>query len=272
MPPLCIEHLNSRVFPLPIIIPLAPQPHLHETGEDWYNAAPRKLVDKAINAQLQRPEQQVVILSQVLVDEVNSGYQGFADLEVLKVDGKRPNNLRHLRWLVEHCEGQFVRFDLDDGRVVVLDREEAEVAHRRILELHRVPAPMSADLLADFEPPTDGDEKEEGKDDGAAASGSGSGSGGRGGDASSAGRDAASGQAAAEGGPWPVGAGIGGDWHRASAPKGGCRGGPQATAGPSSSSLPPAGCWEEERGPGSFSAAAHRSNDGKRRGTPALLG
>lgn len=106
------------------------QPHLHESGDDWYNTAPRKLVDKAINANRQRPGQQVVILSQVLVDEVNAGYQSFADLEVLRVDGQRVVNLRHLRWLVDHCTGRFLRIDLDDGRVVVLDREQARVVSK----------------------------------------------------------------------------------------------------------------------------------------------
>lgn len=31
---------------------------------------------------MQRPEQQIVILSQVLVDDVNTGFQGFQNLQV----------------------------------------------------------------------------------------------------------------------------------------------------------------------------------------------
>ena len=41
------------------------QPYLHEYGEDWMGAAPRRLVDKALNALVQRPGQQLIILSQV---------------------------------------------------------------------------------------------------------------------------------------------------------------------------------------------------------------
>lgn len=152
------------------------QPHLHESGEDWFNTAPRRLVDKALNANRQREGQQVVILSQVLVDEVNAGFQNFADLEVLKVDGRRVDNLRHLRWLVDNCRGRFLRFDLDDGRVVVLDREQAEVAHRRILELHQVPAAMSQDLLEEYTPPPQAEEEapgEGGKKGGGAEDGGG---------------------------------------------------------------------------------------------------
>ena len=47
-----------------------------------------------------------MILSQVLADEVNAGYQGMHDLEVRSVNGKRVHNLRELRDAVEGAEGR----------------------------------------------------------------------------------------------------------------------------------------------------------------------
>ena len=36
---------------------------------------------------MQRPHQQIVILSQVLVDDVNTGFQGFQNLQVRRGQG-----------------------------------------------------------------------------------------------------------------------------------------------------------------------------------------
>ena len=54
--------------------------------------------------------------------------------------------------MLEAQAGRFVRIDLDDDRVLVLERERALAAHPRILKLHRVPAAMSADLQLEFGP------------------------------------------------------------------------------------------------------------------------
>ena len=64
------------------------QPHLHEFGDDWFNVAPRALVDRALNHHPKRRGEQVVILSQVLADEINAGYQGMHDVEVRRVNGR----------------------------------------------------------------------------------------------------------------------------------------------------------------------------------------
>lgn len=122
------------------------QPHLHEFGDDWYNSAPRRLCDRALNHHAERPGQQVVILSQVLADEVNAGYQGMHDLEVRSVNGRRVHNLRELRDAVEGAEGAFLRLDFVDDRVLVVNRAEAEAAHARIMAKHRVPSRASPDL------------------------------------------------------------------------------------------------------------------------------
>ena len=129
-----------------VFAPLS-QPHLHESGEDWFNTAPHKLTHLALHGQLRARGDQVVLLSQVLVDDVNAGYQSFADLQVLACGGVRVRNLRHLRALLSAEAGAFIRLDLDEDRVLVLDRAAAEAAHEHILKRHRVPAPVSADLL-----------------------------------------------------------------------------------------------------------------------------
>lgn len=64
-----------------VFVPLS-QPYLHEYGDDWMANAPRRLVDKALNSLMARPGQQIIVLSQVLVDDINTGYQQFQNLQV----------------------------------------------------------------------------------------------------------------------------------------------------------------------------------------------
>ena len=47
-----------------VFIPLT-QPYLHEYGEDWYNASPRHLCERALRELPKKAGEQLVILSQV---------------------------------------------------------------------------------------------------------------------------------------------------------------------------------------------------------------
>ncbi|KAL3838492.1 hypothetical protein ACJIZ3_023083 [Penstemon smallii] len=129
-----------------IFIPLT-QPYLHEYGEDWYNASPRRLCERALRELPKKANEQLVILSQVLMDDINTGYERLADLQVKKVNGIEVDNLKHLRRLVEDRSKESVRFDLDDERVIVLNYDSAKLATSRILKRHRIPFAMSRDLI-----------------------------------------------------------------------------------------------------------------------------
>ncbi|XP_045812593.1 protease Do-like 10, mitochondrial [Trifolium pratense] len=129
-----------------VFVPLT-QPYLHEYGEDWYNASPRRLCERALRELPKKENQQLVILSQVLMDDINAGYERLADLQVLKVNGTEIDNLEHLCELVENCSTDSLHFDLDDNRVIVLNYETAKIATCRILKRHRIPSAMSADLI-----------------------------------------------------------------------------------------------------------------------------
>eukprot|EP00197_Chlamydomonas_leiostraca_P015336 CAMPEP_0202861036 /NCGR_PEP_ID=MMETSP1391-20130828/2572_1 /ASSEMBLY_ACC=CAM_ASM_000867 /TAXON_ID=1034604 /ORGANISM="Chlamydomonas leiostraca, Strain SAG 11-49" /LENGTH=647 /DNA_ID=CAMNT_0049540355 /DNA_START=61 /DNA_END=2004 /DNA_ORIENTATION=- len=129
-----------------VFVPLS-QPYLMEYGEDWPNTCPRRLYDKAMHALMQKPGQQVVVLSQVLVDDVNTGYQALQNLQVVRVNGTAVLNLRHLQQLVAQPQADgFVRFELEDDRLVAVDASMAQDASTRIAQRYRVPALASLDL------------------------------------------------------------------------------------------------------------------------------
>ncbi|MBA0876262.1 hypothetical protein Goshw_011748 [Gossypium schwendimanii] len=131
-----------------VFVPLT-QPYLHEYGEDWYNTSPRRLCERALRELPKRAGEQLVILSQVLMDDINAGYERLAELQVKKVNGIEIKNLKHLCQLVENCSRESLRIDLDDDRVVALNYESARIATSRILERHRIPSRMSIDLLSE---------------------------------------------------------------------------------------------------------------------------
>jgi S1-C subfamily serine protease len=118
------------------------QPMLHEFGmSDWYNQAPRKLVDKAIHGLLDKDGQQVVVLCQVLPDEANSGYEGFAGMMVESANGQPVHNLQHLADIVRGCTDEFVSLELEGSRFVALRTATAAEATARIQKRHRIARP-----------------------------------------------------------------------------------------------------------------------------------
>ncbi|KAM6550184.1 hypothetical protein CsatB_021860 [Cannabis sativa] len=129
-----------------VFIPLT-QPYLHEYGEDWYNTCPRRLCERALRELPKKAGEQLVILSQVLMDDINAGYERLAEMQVKKINGVEIENLKHLCQLVEKNKEENVRFDLDDERVVILNYEVAKIATSKILKRHRIPSAMSSDLV-----------------------------------------------------------------------------------------------------------------------------
>ncbi|CAL9765792.1 unnamed protein product [Musa acuminata subsp. burmannicoides] len=129
-----------------VFVPLT-QPYLHEYGEDWYNTSPRRLCERALRELPKRAGEQLVILSQVLMDDINAGYERLSEFQVKKVNAVEVENLKHLCGLIEGCTEESIRLDLDDERVIVLNYKNARLATSRILKRHRIPSAMSNDLI-----------------------------------------------------------------------------------------------------------------------------
>ncbi|KAL9283465.1 putative peptidase Do [Arabidopsis thaliana] len=90
--------------------------------------------------------EQIVIISQVLLNDITSGYRDFKDLQVKNVNGVEVLNLRHLIELIEMCCEEDLRLDLENGRVISVNNKSAKEATSWILEHHGIPSAMSKDL------------------------------------------------------------------------------------------------------------------------------
>ena len=117
--------------------------YLESWGEDWALEAPAHLL-----AELERPaslpDEEIVVLVQVLAAAVSEGYHELADEIVSSVDGVRPRNLSHFVELVEKGEGAFLRIGYrNDGREIVMRRDRARAASRGILARYGIGADRS---------------------------------------------------------------------------------------------------------------------------------
>jgi len=90
------------VFAGVVCVPLT-QPFLHEFGKDWYNTAPRDLVQLAVQGSPQFPGQEIVLLAQILPADCTFGYTNIQDLQVKFLNGIRVRNLAHFVRIVERA-------------------------------------------------------------------------------------------------------------------------------------------------------------------------
>jgi len=120
-----------------------------EFGSDYLYDAPVSLLHMLTASTAKAKGEQVVVLSQVLVADVNLGYEGVDNSMVKAVNGVPVTSLRQLAELAEGCEAPHLRLNLRGSELVVIDMAEARASIREILQTHNIPAAMSSDLLRD---------------------------------------------------------------------------------------------------------------------------
>ncbi|KAK6928288.1 PDZ domain [Dillenia turbinata] len=117
-----------------------------EYGKEYEFDAPVKLLEKHLHAMAQSIDEQLVVVSQVLVADINIGYEDIVNTQVLAFNGKPVKNLKSLAHMVESCTDEFLKFDLDYQQIVVLQTATAKAATLDILTTHCIPSAMSDDL------------------------------------------------------------------------------------------------------------------------------
>ncbi|KAL6564258.1 Protease Do-like 2, chloroplastic [Orobanche minor] len=134
-----------------VFTPLS-EPLIEEECEDSIGL---KLLTKARYSMPRFKGEQIVILSQVLANEVNIGYEDMSNEQVLKLNGTWIRNIHHLAHLVDYgfclgqtaCKDKYLVFEFEDNFLVVLERESALAASKSILKGYGIPSERSPDLL-----------------------------------------------------------------------------------------------------------------------------
>ncbi|KAM6549897.1 hypothetical protein CsatB_021573 [Cannabis sativa] len=146
---------------------------LFQYGKEYEFDAPVKLLDKHLHAMAQSIDEQVVVVSQVspsscafivsssscfhdshllteflqvLVADINIGYEDIVNTQILKFNGKPVRNLKTLANMVESCKDEYLKFELEYDQIVVLQTKTAREATLDILATHCIPSAMSDDL------------------------------------------------------------------------------------------------------------------------------
>lgn len=117
-----------------------------EYGKDYEYEAPIKLLDKLLHEFPQSPDEQIVVVSQVLVADINIGYEEIVNTQVLALNGQPVKNLKGLANMVELCKDEYLKIDLEYQQLVVLHTKKAKAATLDILKTHYIPSAMSDDL------------------------------------------------------------------------------------------------------------------------------
>ncbi|KZV41908.1 protease Do-like 2, chloroplastic [Dorcoceras hygrometricum] len=118
-------------------------------GEECEDNIGLKLLTKARYSMARFEGEQIVILSQVLANEVNIGYEDMSNEQaryVLKLNGTRIRNIHHLAHLVDTCKDKYLIFEFEDNFLVVLEREQAIGSSTSILKGYGIPSERSEDL------------------------------------------------------------------------------------------------------------------------------
>ncbi|KAJ3702015.1 hypothetical protein LUZ61_005720 [Rhynchospora tenuis] len=116
---------------------------IDEEGEESLGL---KLLAKARYSLARFKGEQIIILSQVLADDVNIGYEDMGIQQVLKFNGITIKNIHHLAHLVDSCNEKYFIFEFEDNYLVVVDKEKAAEASPRILKDNGIPSGRSTDL------------------------------------------------------------------------------------------------------------------------------
>lgn len=129
-----------------VFTPLS-EPLIEEECEDTIGL---KLLTKARYSLARFKGEQIVILSQVLANEVNIGYENMSNQQVLKFNGTWIKNIHHLAHLIDSCKDKYLVFEFEDNYLAVLEREATAAASPCILKDYGIPSERSSDLLEPY--------------------------------------------------------------------------------------------------------------------------
>jgi len=116
--------------------------YLRAHGADWRQIVDPRLVHIYMTQKdaAEHTGEHVVILSGVLPDPINIGYQHFQDQLITNINGKPVKNMKDVFRIVD-TDGELKRLTLQSiGVDVVLDRSELKEANARLAKLYRLPA------------------------------------------------------------------------------------------------------------------------------------
>jgi S1-C subfamily serine protease len=115
------------------------------TWESWWDRAPKEFLYNFYSGVRTEDKHEMVIITQVLADEINIGYEHLFSESVKLINGHKPRDMRDFVDKIENGGGVVEIRTSGDG-VIVLDAAQAKEANERILERYRIGRDRSINL------------------------------------------------------------------------------------------------------------------------------
>ena len=121
----------------------------NEYGDEFSYDAPVSLVQTMVHGMRSHTDEELVVVSKVLANEISLGYEHVTNAALKTCQGQPVRNLRHLTELVDEtlrAGDTFLEFGLEQGERIVLSAHAVPAATTEVLEANAIPADRSADL------------------------------------------------------------------------------------------------------------------------------
>jgi hypothetical protein len=120
--------------------------YLESFGQDWREKADKRLLYYYDNMksflQVENAER-VVVLSRVLPDPVNRGYQFYRDLVLKRANGILVKDVGHLKKILDSAVSRFIVLEFAGETSVVMDRMEAVRREKDLLKIYNISSPTN---------------------------------------------------------------------------------------------------------------------------------
>ena len=116
------------------------------TWDTWWEKAPKEFLHTYYSGGRTSTKQETVILSQILADQINVGYESFYSESITSVNGKKPRDLRHLVSLIEGSD-KVVEIRTSSNALIAMNVKETLARRDEILTRYRIERDRSEDLL-----------------------------------------------------------------------------------------------------------------------------
>jgi hypothetical protein len=118
--------------------------YLESFGQDWKEKADKRLLyyyDNMKTILQGEGMNRVVLLSRVLPDPVNKGYQYYNNLVLITANGIRVKDAAHLKKIIDSADSRFIVLEFVGETTVVLDRKTAVQSEKDLLKTYNIRSP-----------------------------------------------------------------------------------------------------------------------------------
>jgi len=120
--------------------------YLRTYGKDWGSDAPSYLLNYFAHGKRTYNRKEIIVLTQVLSDEINVGYDALEDSVISYVNNKQISTMKDLVQAFEEYKGRYHTIIDERGYKIVLDRKKVNRRGNKILKKYGIDADRSRDL------------------------------------------------------------------------------------------------------------------------------